>query len=191
MDIKDLNTVGIDGPREGKLIINVFTTRSVHCKFIAPILHKLRDEGLINLIQIDLIQNRPLGEMFNIVAVPFLLFFKDGKLFEKSIDVEGAPLFRNGIMIGVIRETILRKLIEKMDILDTIDKDKNICSKCGKVVQEEEGAFNEYSSFLCYDCGRVCNGCGGFFTREEMVDLDFTSKSPVCKECYEEMFNGS
>ena len=65
MKIENLKSVGLnitDEHKKGKLIIDVYTTWCGPCKFIAPILHKLRDEGLIKLIQIDLDQNRPLGE---------------------------------------------------------------------------------------------------------------------------------
>ena len=89
MNVEELKSVGIDGSRNGKLIIDVFTTWCGPCKFIAPILHKLRDEGLIKLIQVDLDKNRPLGEMFGITAIPTLLFFKDGKLIESNIEIQG------------------------------------------------------------------------------------------------------
>ena len=70
MHVSELKSVGIDAPSDGKLVIDVFTTWCGPCKFVAPILHKLRDEGLIKLIQVDLDQNRPLGEMFGITAIP-------------------------------------------------------------------------------------------------------------------------
>jgi len=114
MNIEELKSVGIDGPKEGKLLIDVYTTWCGPCKFVAPILHKLRDEGLIKLIQVDLDQNRPLGEMFGITAIPTLLFFKDGKLLEGTIQVQGQSLVNNGIMIGAAGEPILREIINKM-----------------------------------------------------------------------------
>ena len=114
MDIDELKSIGIDGPKDGKLIIDVYTTWCGPCKFIAPILHKLRDEGLISLIQIDLDQNRPLGEMFGITAIPTLLFFKDGKLLEGTIEVQGQALVQNGLMVGAAGEPVIREIIKKM-----------------------------------------------------------------------------
>lgn len=114
MDVDDLKTVGIDGPKNGKLIIDVYTVWCGPCKFVAPILHKLRDEGLIQLLQVDLDQNRPLGEMFGITAIPTLLFFKDGKLLEGTIEVQGQPLVQNGMMVGAAGEPILREIIQQM-----------------------------------------------------------------------------
>ena len=114
MNIEELKSVGIEGPKNGKLIIDVYTVWCGPCKFVAPILHKLRDEGLIQLIQIDLDQNRPLGELFGITAIPTLLFFKDGKLLEGTIEVQGQPLVQNGMMIGAAGEPILREIINQM-----------------------------------------------------------------------------
>ena len=114
MNIEELKSIGIDGPKDGKLIIDVYTTWCGPCKFIAPILHKLRDEGLINLIQVDLDENRPLGEMFGITAIPTLLFFKDGKLLEGTLEVQGQPLVQNGLMVGAAGEPILREIVKQM-----------------------------------------------------------------------------
>lgn len=114
MNIADLKKIGIEGPSEGKLIIDVFTVWCGPCKFIAPILHKLRDEGLINLIQVDLDQNRPLGEMFGISAIPTLLFFNNGELLSGVIEVQNQPLVKNGIMVGAAGEDVLRQIVEKM-----------------------------------------------------------------------------
>ena len=114
MDIDELKAVGIDGPREGKLIIDVYTTWCGPCKFIAPILHKLRDEGLINLIQIDLDQNRPLGEMFGITAIPTLLFFKDGKLLENTIVIPGQAKVENGMLVGAAGEPAMHEIVRQM-----------------------------------------------------------------------------
>jgi len=85
------------------------------CKFVAPILHKLRDEGLIKLIQVDLDQNRPLGELFGITAIPTLLFFKDGELLDNIIEVQGQPLVQKGLMVGAAGEPVLRQIISQMN----------------------------------------------------------------------------
>ena len=114
MHISELKSVGIDAPSEGKLLIDIFTTWCGPCKFVAPILHKLRDEGLIKLIQVDLDQNRPLGEMFGITAIPTLLFFNNGKLLEHDIELDGQAVVQRGIMVGATGEANLRKIISKM-----------------------------------------------------------------------------
>ncbi len=100
--------------KKGKLLIDIFTTWCGPCKFVAPILHKLRDEGLIQLIQVDLDQNRPLGNLFGITAIPTLLFFNNGKLLDNEIIIQNRSLVNKGIMVGAVGEQILREIIEKM-----------------------------------------------------------------------------
>ena len=100
--------------QHGADLVPFFTMRKSARKFVAPILHKLRDQGLIKLIQVDLDQNRPLGQMFGITAIPTLLFFKNGELLEKNIEVNGQALVQRGIMVGAVGEAVLRQLIEKM-----------------------------------------------------------------------------
>ena len=87
MNIENLKKVNVDLPddyEKGIVLIDVFTVWCGPCKFVAPILHKLRDEGLFKLIQIDLDQNRKLGDMFGITAIPTLLFFCDGEIKKRT-----------------------------------------------------------------------------------------------------------
>ncbi len=96
------------------LVAFLFTIRDNERKFVAPILHKLRDEGIIKLIQVDLDKNRPLGEKFGITAIPTLLFFKDGEMLEGTIEVQNQPLVQNGLMVGAAGEPVLREIISQM-----------------------------------------------------------------------------
>jgi len=84
------------------------------CKFLSPILEKLKNEGLIKLIKEDLDKNRALGERFGITAIPSLLFFKNGELLNHPIEIQGQLLVRNGMMTGASGEPILREIISKM-----------------------------------------------------------------------------
>jgi len=98
----------------GAALVTFFTFSNNARKFVAPILHKLRDEGLINLIQVDLDKNRPLGELFGITAIPTLLFFNNGELVDKTIEVQGQALVKRGIMVGAAGEPVLREIIAQM-----------------------------------------------------------------------------
>jgi len=84
------------------------------CKFLSPILEKLKEEGLIKLLKEDLDKNRALGERYNVTAIPTLIFFKNGELLNHPIEVQGQLLVRNGLMIGAAGEPILRQIISKM-----------------------------------------------------------------------------
>jgi len=84
------------------------------CKFLSPILEKLKEEGLIKLLKEDLDKNRRLGERFNVTAIPTLIFFNNGELLNHPIEVQGQLLVRNGLMTGAAGEPILRQIISKM-----------------------------------------------------------------------------
>ena len=117
MNIEELRNYGLEISNEmkqGKVIIDIYTVWCGPCKFVSPILEKLHDEGLIHVLKVDLDQNRPLGQRFGITAIPTLLFFKNGQLLDHTIQVQGQPLVRNGMMIGAAGEPVLREIIANM-----------------------------------------------------------------------------
>jgi len=114
-ELKDFGIEIADSMKEGNVIIDVYTQWCGPCKFLSPILEKLKDEGLFELIKIDLDQNRPLGNKFGITAIPTLLFFKNGDLFDGIIEIQGQPLVKNGIMIGAGNESTIREIVGKMN----------------------------------------------------------------------------
>ena len=114
MKIDDLKKYGIDGPNEGKLIIDLSSKWCEPCKLLTAVLEQFKQEGLINLIQIDINNNRELCQVMNISAVPTLMFFKDGKLLEKNIEIYGRVLVNNGIMVGTVGDLILEEIINQM-----------------------------------------------------------------------------
>ncbi|MFX1269172.1 MAG: thioredoxin family protein, partial [Promethearchaeota archaeon] len=81
---------------------------------LSPILEKLKEEGLIKLLTVDLEQNRPLGERFGVTAIPTLLFFKDGKMVDGTIEIPGQASVIDGIMIGAAGENVLKSIIAKI-----------------------------------------------------------------------------
>ncbi|MFW9936262.1 MAG: thioredoxin family protein [Candidatus Thorarchaeota archaeon] len=117
MNIEELREFGLeitDEMKQGKVIIDVYTVWCGPCKFVSPILEKLESEGLIHVLKVDLDQNRPLGNRFGITAIPTLLFFKNGQLLDHTIEIQGQPFVRNGIMIGATGEPLLREIINDM-----------------------------------------------------------------------------
>jgi len=116
-NIEELKKFGLEITEEmkqGKVILDIYTTWCGPCRFVSPILEKLKQEGLIKLIKEDLDQNRPLGEQFGITAIPTLLFFNNGELLNHSIEVQGQLLVRNGIMVGAAGEQVIREIVDKM-----------------------------------------------------------------------------
>lgn len=84
------------------------------CRTLERVLEQFQKEGLIDLIQIDINHHQKLKKTLKITTVPTLLFFKDGKLLEKDIGIDGQPLVRNGIMQGTTGELVLREILKKM-----------------------------------------------------------------------------
>ncbi|MHA2039165.1 MAG: thioredoxin family protein [Promethearchaeota archaeon] len=115
--IEELQEFGLeitDDLKEGKVILDVYTEWCGPCKFVSPILEKLKNEGVIKLLKEDLDRNRSLGERFGITAIPTLLFFKNGELLNHPIEVQGQVLVKNGLMVGASGESILRSIISQM-----------------------------------------------------------------------------
>ncbi|MFX1325738.1 MAG: thioredoxin family protein [Promethearchaeota archaeon] len=116
-NIEELQEFGLNIPdtmKEGKVVLDVYTTWCGPCKFLSPILEKLEKEGLIKLLKEDLDRNRPLGERFGITAIPTLLFFNDGELLNQPIEIQGRVMVKNGLMVGAAGEAVMREIIEKM-----------------------------------------------------------------------------
>ena len=117
INIEELKEFGLEiteSMKKGKVIVDVYTTWCGPCRFLSPILEKLKEEGLIELLKEDLDKNRPLGEKFGITAIPTLLFFNNGELLNHPIEVQGQLLVRNGIMVGAAGEQVLREVVSKM-----------------------------------------------------------------------------
>ncbi len=113
-DLKDFGIEITEDMKEGHVIIDIFTQWCGPCKFLSPTLEKLEKEGLFKLIQVDLDQNRPLGEKFGVTAIPTLLFFKNGKLVDGVIEIQGRAVMANGKMIGNYGEAIIKEAISKL-----------------------------------------------------------------------------
>ncbi len=116
-NIEELKKFGFDiteDMKKGTVIVDIYTTWCGPCRFVSPVLEKLRDEGLIKLLKQDLDQNRPLGERFGITAIPTLLFFNNGELLNDPIEVEGQLLVRNGIMVGAAGEQVIREILDNI-----------------------------------------------------------------------------
>ncbi|MFW9781952.1 MAG: thioredoxin family protein [Candidatus Heimdallarchaeota archaeon] len=116
-NIEELQEFGLNVPdtmKDGKVVLDVYTTWCGPCKFLSPILEKLENEGLIKLLKEDLDKNRPLGERFGITAIPTLLFFNNGELLNHPIEVQGQIMVKNGLMVGAAGEAVMREIIDKM-----------------------------------------------------------------------------
>ncbi|MHA1147390.1 MAG: thioredoxin family protein [Promethearchaeota archaeon] len=112
MNIEDLKPYGIEIPKKGKTIIDISSDWCAPCQILSSVLEELSEEGLFNLIQVNIDNNRSLAKRLNIYAVPTLLCFKDGKLIEKNIVIQGQTVVNNGVMIGAAGELVLKEIVK-------------------------------------------------------------------------------
>jgi len=109
-----LEKLGIDGPKKGKFIIVLCSKWCQSCKLLAKKLESFKDEGGIELKEIDISDYGLIARDLNITAIPALLFFEDGKLINKNLELYGELLVQYGVMIGSFNEKILKEIIEKI-----------------------------------------------------------------------------
>jgi len=114
MKIEYFKEFGIEGSNEGKLIVDINSTWCEPCKLVSLVLKNFRDQGLINLIQINIDEHRELASKLNIHSVPTLLFFKDGKLLDKNIAIDGQIIVNKGVTVGALGELLLEEIIQQM-----------------------------------------------------------------------------
>lgn len=63
----------------GFVIVDFYGSWCMPCKMIAPILEKISNEKSVKLAKIDIDENEELVRKFNIMSVPTIKIFKDGK----------------------------------------------------------------------------------------------------------------
>ena len=108
MSLVSLEQLGIDGPKKGKFIIILCSKWCQSCKLLAKKLESFKLEKGIELKQIDISEYGTLARDLNITAIPALIFFEDGKLLNKDLELYGETVVQNGVMIGSFNEKILK-----------------------------------------------------------------------------------
>ncbi|MBI4121776.1 MAG: thioredoxin [Parcubacteria group bacterium] len=59
------------------------------CKMMTPVIHELAQEVPgVKVATIDVDEHPDLGQRYNIMSLPTLLFFKDGKVMDQMIGVQ-------------------------------------------------------------------------------------------------------
>ncbi|MFX1312722.1 MAG: thioredoxin family protein [Promethearchaeota archaeon] len=109
-----MKKLGIDVPEEGIYLIVLCSKWCKSCTLLSTILEKFRDNGIIKLKEIDIGNNSELAKKLNINVIPALIFFKNGKLLDKKIEINGEIFVDEGIMIGAFNELILEEIIKQM-----------------------------------------------------------------------------
>lgn len=112
--MNSLEKYGIVGPNKGIFIIVLCSKWCRSCKLLSTLLNKFKEEGFINIQEIDIGENSSLAVEFNIYVVPALIFFKDGMLLTKKIEIYGELVVDNGVLKGTFNEEILREIFKQV-----------------------------------------------------------------------------
>lgn len=72
------------------VLVDFFATWCGPCKMMAPVLDELSQEmaGAAQIYKVDVEQELPLAQKFNIMSVPTMIVFKNGKVAQQFIGVQ-------------------------------------------------------------------------------------------------------
>ena len=70
---------------KGTVIVDFFGTWCMPCKMLKPIVEKVAEENNCKLATIDVDENEDLAREYNIMSIPHLIIFKDGKEVNSSV----------------------------------------------------------------------------------------------------------
>lgn len=82
--VKDINYEGLI--KEGKVVIDCFATWCGPCKMLSPIIDSLSEELTdVKFYKIDVDEAEKITTDYEIMSIPTILIFEDGKLKEKVV----------------------------------------------------------------------------------------------------------
>lgn len=84
--------------RKGITVIDFFATWCSPCAMMAPIFEQASEENPgAAFYKIDIDENRETAEMYGIESIPTIVFFSDGKEFERIVGVTSAERIKSTI----------------------------------------------------------------------------------------------
>lgn len=85
--------------KNGRVVVDFYAVWCGPCKMLAPVVEKVVEENPeITLLRVNVDENEELSSRYNIVSIPTLLYFKDGKMINGNV--------------GYIGESEVKKLLE-------------------------------------------------------------------------------
>jgi len=75
--------------KEGLVLVDFYATWCGPCRMMGMILEEIEEAvgSKLKIIKIDVDENEELAGRFNIMSIPTLILFNDGKLYEKHVGI--------------------------------------------------------------------------------------------------------
>jgi len=87
--IKDINSKDFENEvlnNKDLVVVDFWANWCGPCKMMAPVLESVSEElKEVNFVKIDVDQNGALADKYEILSIPTLLIFKEGKLLDKLV----------------------------------------------------------------------------------------------------------
>lgn len=76
---------------KGKVLVDFFATWCGPCKMMAPVIDKLSQTADFGVYKVDVDQCPDVAEAYNIMSIPTLILFEDGKAVKKTVGAMSEP----------------------------------------------------------------------------------------------------
>ncbi|MEG1351143.1 MAG: thioredoxin, partial [Bacilli bacterium] len=70
--------------KDDKVLVDFYATWCGPCKMLSPVIHELVDKTGIKVIKIDIDKHEDIAREFNVMSVPTLIVFENGKALKTS-----------------------------------------------------------------------------------------------------------
>ncbi|MCR5515492.1 MULTISPECIES: thioredoxin [Lachnospira] len=77
------------------VLVDFWATWCGPCKMLAPVLEKVAaSQDDVKIVKIDVDENPAIAEKFNVMSIPTLILFKDGKEVNKQVGFVNEPALK-------------------------------------------------------------------------------------------------
>ncbi|HIS65808.1 MAG TPA: thioredoxin [Candidatus Avoscillospira avistercoris] len=96
MAILHLNQQNFDHTIDhGVTLVDFWTTWCGPCKMVAPVLERLagKYDGKAVIAKVDIDENPDLAQRFNIMSIPTVMVFRDGRILEQTVGAQPESVY--------------------------------------------------------------------------------------------------